>query len=135
MTMNKDNLSELFRYIDLDEPRIDFAERTMCKIENVAQPNRISLKTFMILIIGASAILFSSLLIVFKDNIVFFIQRTLAPFIFDAMDFIKNFSWADLNNFSLIMTIVSCLALIFAVIQLFANRSREASKHGNYINN
>ncbi|MDR2084893.1 MAG: hypothetical protein LBP67_07855 [Bacteroidales bacterium] len=127
--MNKDNLYNLFQNIDLDEPSVDFSAKVMDKVENIAQPNKISLKTFMVLIIGAAAVVSSSLIIIFKDDVLFFIQKFIAPYILKAMRFLNNITWPEINNLSLIMTIISCLALMFALVQFFARKSREASNN------
>lgn len=126
--MSKDNLSSLFQHVDLDEPKGDFCDKVMDKIEAYAQPNKISLSTFMILILSAATIISSTLAVVFWKDIVFFIQRFIAPYVLRAMRFLNTtaMSLPEINTVTLVMTIVSCVALVLAIVQFFvlANKKR-----------
>ena len=131
MTTNKDNLSKLFQNIELDQPSFGFADNVMSKIEAYAEPNKLSLKTFMSLIVGAAAIVSSFLIIIFKNDVHFFIHRYIKPFFIGLMQYISGII-VEADRITIIMTIVSCVILILAVLQLIANKSKEAARREEY---
>lgn len=132
MNKKEDCLIKLFENIELDTPRVNFADSVMNRINIYSKYklNTMPLATFICIASGSIALAVASVILIFKSQLRYFIDYIFAPALLKVVCFIKTFSLDSINKdiVSHILIYISITIFVISVIYSISNK-RNVNEH------